>query len=58
MSDEHEAFKAWYFASKYCQVVIPAKHWEQIAWDGWQAAANCRKIVEKPAQPVDSTGTR
>ena len=31
--EDYEAFKAWWLASKYNQVVIPAEGWEQIAKD-------------------------
>lgn len=32
-------FSRWWLASKYCQVVTPEPGWEQIARDGWAAAA-------------------
>jgi hypothetical protein len=58
------AFDRWWRASKYCQVVIPEPHWEQIALDSWQAAeregylrgiraaAACAKSLQVTAQGV------
>ena len=37
-SEDYQTFKAWWLASKYNQVVIPAEEWEQLAKDAWEAA--------------------
>lgn len=36
--EDYQTFKAWWLASKYNQVVIPAEEWEQLAKDAWEAA--------------------
>jgi hypothetical protein len=36
MTDEQD-FRLWWGASKYCQVVVPNRHWEQIARDAFIA---------------------
>ena len=36
--EDYQTFKAWWLASKYNQVVIPAEGLEQIAKDAWEAA--------------------
>ena len=36
--EDYDAFKAWWLASKYNQVVIPEEGWEQLAKDTWEAA--------------------
>lgn len=52
-TDIETRFKAWYLASKYCQVVSPENHWEQIALDGFLngfkegVEFGCRTLVEK-----------
>lgn len=34
---EFDAFRSWFYASKYAQVIIPTDANMQIAQDGWQA---------------------
>ncbi len=47
MSNE-AAFQSWWRASKYCQVVLPASGWEQIARDGFFAALSTQGEAVTP----------
>ena len=35
-------FNDWWRASKYCQVMLGKREWEQIARDGWNACEEAR----------------
>ena len=37
-TEDYDAFKSWWLASKYNQVVIPKERSEQFAKDVWEAA--------------------
>ena len=37
-TEDFDAFKAWWLASKYNQVVLPNEAQEQLAKDVWEAA--------------------
>lgn len=39
-----EAFEAWWYASKYMQVVFSGESTKQSTFDGWQAAWNSRAL--------------
>lgn len=52
MDDSREAFEAWWYASKYAQVVIPSQPAMQVAWDGWQAATErLREALHRRSTP-------
>jgi len=53
-----EQFEAWWFASKYCQVVVARRMRQQIAWDAWQQIAWDAWQAARAAPVCDPTATQ